>query len=149
MPLSYVATSKEYGDGKGGTTWKAMREERPVTPNFDPIRQAIKSVSGSCTFVWLSTKVHGLKKTEVNTRHSNRHTCDLKHDPISAWPRAPWLFLKVQTSTKRVQHTLGREVTPVTLIASTQPRWPRQSYQRRLPVSQVPTSRPDLAAELS
>ena len=34
VPLSYVATSKEYGDGNGGTTWKAKREERSVTPTL-------------------------------------------------------------------------------------------------------------------
>ena len=84
MPLSYVATSKEYSDGTGGTTWKAMREERPVTPNFDPIRQAIDSVSCSRAFVWLFTRVHGWKKTEVNIRHTGRATCDLKNDPIRA-----------------------------------------------------------------
>ena len=33
-PFMHV-TSKEYVDGTGGTTWKAMREERPVTPNFE------------------------------------------------------------------------------------------------------------------
>ena len=67
MPLSYVATSKEYSDGTGGTTWKALREERPVTPNFDPIRQAIDSVSCSRAFVWLFTRVHGWKKKPRST----------------------------------------------------------------------------------
>ena len=74
-PFIHV-TSKEYSDGTGGTTWKAMREERPVTPNFDPIRQAIDSVSCSRAFVWLFMRVHGWKKTEVNIRHTGRATCD-------------------------------------------------------------------------
>ena len=92
MPLSYVATSKEYGNGKGGTTWKALREERPVTPNFDPIRQAIKirvMLPYLCVAIYEGTRV---EKTEVNTRQTDRYTCDLKHDPIRACLRAPWRF---------------------------------------------------------
>ena len=58
MPLSYVATSKEYCDGKGGTTWKAVRVEPPETSNMIQSGQA-----------------------------TDPATCDLKNDPIRAGHR--------------------------------------------------------------
>ena len=98
---------KEYSDGKGGTTWKAMREERPVTPNFDPIRAGHRirvMLPGLCVALYEGTRV---TKTEVNIRHTGRSTCDLKNDPIrashrpSGTPLCPVAFLEVQMWTKK------------------------------------------------
>ena len=94
--------------------------------------QATESVSCSRAFVWLFTRVHGWQKTEVNIRHTGRVTCDLKNDPIraghrpSGTPPCPVAFYRgIEVEKKRVQHTLWREATPVTPIASTYSRWHR------------------------
>ena len=63
---------RDYVEGHAGRA--------PVTPNFDPIRQAIDSVP-LCGSLRGYT---GGKKIEVNIRHTGRATCDLKNDPIRA-----------------------------------------------------------------
>ena len=77
MPPCLRGDLKEYGDGKGGTTWKAYGvKEPPVTS------QIIQSGQGTDSVACLRTSVACYKGTAVEKKRSTSsvagsNTCDL------------------------------------------------------------------------